>query len=205
MGPWRGARAGEPPRARQRSLVVWRTPARLLVGSVCHLAVVRAAGPGENAATSSPLAGARGWGLGLDLGEWMELQCYALSSEATGLGNQAWLGDWTGCGTSGPAASCPRWLRRGPNATRPRSPAADILGWSAYDVFLENYLANFPPKQASCSFSAAQPTRQAHQPHRHVQLQALLRASGPLLTSAPCPPLHEAAGAVQPGVCQPAA
>ena len=35
-----------------------------------------------------------------------------------------------------------------PAPTAPAAPAAaDIIGWSAYDVFLENYLAHFPPGQ----------------------------------------------------------
>ncbi|GIL51859.1 hypothetical protein Vafri_7772 [Volvox africanus] len=53
----------------------------------------------QRAVGEEPLVG---WGLGLDIVRWMEMQCYSRSN---------------------------------------------IIGWSVYDVFLENYLAHFPKEQ----------------------------------------------------------
>ena len=57
--------------------------------------------------------------------------------------------------------SPPRLL---PPSTPPPSPplrAPDLLGWSAYDVFLSNYLAHFPPRQLLVLYASQLATQPA--------------------------------------------
>ena len=144
----------------------------------------------------------KGWGAGMDLGQWMEAQCWAQSRKWR-LGV---VGSRGGEGRARASGGLPAGQRidehmclpdRMPSEVKrrplccpsrtlipcsyyppqlPPSPslrAPDLLGWSAYDVFLSNYLAHFPPRQLLVLYAS----QLATQPAAAVaQLEAFLGA-----------------------------